>query len=149
MRFSGTYHGHGASVVFDHDFRAFTHAVKHRREVARCFRVRDVDHVLIHCTSSALEGLWNASDAARGASDNQGVIQRCCLMDCENRMAAHATKGEQIVEWNTNDPYPSTAHITAWGDVSLAHPARERRADVPEPRNQVHWCTFQRVGTTT
>jgi hypothetical protein len=23
------------------------------------------------------------------------------------------------VEWNTNDSYPSTVHITAWGDVSV------------------------------
>jgi len=36
----------------------------------------------------------------------------------------------------------------SWGGVSFAHPARQRRSDVPKPGNEVHGYTFQRVRTT-
>jgi len=46
MRFGGTHNGHGPRVRFDDDLRALAHAIEQRCEVARRFRIRDVDHFL-------------------------------------------------------------------------------------------------------
>ena len=54
-RLGGMKHGHGPRIVLDHDLRAFAHAVEQGGEVARRFRVGNVDDVL--CYGLIIQGL--------------------------------------------------------------------------------------------